>query len=184
MQKWKELKGHNYTERDNINVIKKTSSEKFMSSSGRHAQMSLRNRCVPSAILLAFATKPNLLSVMSFSHLCIGFPLPLFLLPFLVLSKTQEERDCVTAIYNGQSCQGQVTAKRIERRMGRKQTPYQCIRHRGRVSDNDAFKILHKRYSASFMFANAVVDSHSACVIKVFQFYEHVISFHECNRAE
>ena len=49
---------------------------------------------------------------------------------------------------------------------------------------NDEFRILHDRFSPSFMSANAVVDSHYACVRKVFRFYEHVISFHECNRAE
>ena len=41
------------------------------------AQMSLRNWCLSSATLLAAAIVPNV-SVMSFSHLCRGFPLLLF----------------------------------------------------------------------------------------------------------
>ena len=40
-------------------------------------QMSLRNWCLSSATLLAGAIVPNMY-VMSFSHLCIGFPLLLF----------------------------------------------------------------------------------------------------------
>ena len=38
------------------------------------AQMSLRNWCLSSATLLAAAIVPNI-SVMSFSHICLGFPL-------------------------------------------------------------------------------------------------------------
>ena len=40
-------------------------------------QMSLRNWCLPSATMLAAAIVPNV-SVMSFSHLCLGFPRLLF----------------------------------------------------------------------------------------------------------
>ena len=40
-------------------------------------QMSLRNRCLSSATLPAAAIVPNV-SVMSFSHLCLGFPRLLF----------------------------------------------------------------------------------------------------------
>ena len=52
-------------------------SSQSISSSGRRAQMSLRNRRLSSATPLAAAIVPNV-SVMSFSHLCLGFPRLLF----------------------------------------------------------------------------------------------------------
>ena len=48
-------------------------SSQSRSSSGRRCPMSLQNRCLSSATLLAAAIVPNV-SVMSFFHLCLGFP--------------------------------------------------------------------------------------------------------------
>ena len=44
---------------------------------GVAAQMYLRNRCLSSATLPAVAMVPNI-SMMYFSHLCLGFPVLLF----------------------------------------------------------------------------------------------------------
>ena len=54
------------------------------------AQMSLRNRCL-SIALLAAAIVPNV-SVMAFSHLCLGFPLHLFpaTIPCIIVVSTVE----------------------------------------------------------------------------------------------
>ena len=50
------------------------------------AQMSVQNRCLSSATLLAVAIVLNI-SVMSFSHLCLGFPLLLFAIPCIIKFK-------------------------------------------------------------------------------------------------